>query len=137
MALSYEKLNELFTGVGLKLGEEQTRKCYDVLEGYYKEITVKKKGSGRASGYMMWLNDNRENIRDVHLKGVELTGRSKVTVVAKKYPAEKNQVMNLPKNLPMRLLMTILTPMVIPPNTKKTVMLTKKVKRKQIQFPMI
>ena len=85
MAFSYEKLNELFTGVGLKLGEEQTRKCYDVLEGYYKEITTKKvSGRGRVSGYMMWLNENRENIRDVHLKGVELTGRSKVTEVAKK-----------------------------------------------------
>ena len=84
MALSYEKLNELFTGVGLKLGEEDTKKCYDVLEGYYKEITGKKKGSVRASGYMMWLNENRENIREVHLKGVELTGRSKVTEVAKK-----------------------------------------------------
>ena len=86
MALSYEKLNELFTGVGLKLGEEDTKKCYEALELYYKEITCKKKlsGRGRVSGYMMWLNENRENIREVHLKGVELTGRSKVTEVAKK-----------------------------------------------------
>ena len=86
MALSYEKLNELFTGVGLKLGEEETKKCYEALELYYKEIPCKKKvsGRGRVSGYMMWLNENRENIREVHLKGVELTGRSKVTEVAKK-----------------------------------------------------
>ena len=81
MALSYEKLNELFTSVGLELSEEKTKKCYDALEGYYNEITRKK---GRVSGYMMWLNENRENIREVHLKGVELTGRSKVTEVAKK-----------------------------------------------------
>jgi len=43
MALSYEKLNELFTGVGLKLGEEETKKCYEALEGYYKK-----------SGYMIY-----------------------------------------------------------------------------------
>ena len=85
MALSYEKLNELFTGVGLELSEEKTKKCYEAFEMYYNEITRKKvSGRGRVSGYMMWLNENRENIRDVHLKGVELTGRSKVTEVAKK-----------------------------------------------------
>jgi hypothetical protein len=85
MALSYEKLNELFAGVGLNLGEEDTKKCYEALELYYKEVTTKKvSGRGRVSGYMMWLNENRENIREVHLKGVELKGRSKVTEVAKK-----------------------------------------------------
>ena len=86
MALSYEKLNELFTGVGLKLGEEETKKCYEALELYYKEITCKKKvsGRGRVSGYMMWLNENRESIKDEYFKDVELKGRSKVTEVAKK-----------------------------------------------------
>ena len=83
MALSYEKLNELFTGVGLKLEEEQTRKCYEALEGYYKDITKKTK-RGRVSGYMMWLNDNRERIKSEYFKDVELTGRSKVTEIAKK-----------------------------------------------------
>ena len=84
MALSYEKLNELFGGVGLKLGEDKTRKCYEALEGYYKEITGKKSGRGRVSGYMMWLNENRESIKEEHFKGVELKGRSKVTEIAKK-----------------------------------------------------
>jgi hypothetical protein len=86
MALSYEKLNELFTCVGLNLGEEDTKKCYEALEGYYKDVTTTKKvsGRGRVSGYMMWLNENRDKIREVHLKGVELTGRSKVTEIAKK-----------------------------------------------------
>ena len=31
MALSYEKLNELFTSVCLELSEEKTKKCYDAL----------------------------------------------------------------------------------------------------------
>lgn len=85
MALSYDKLNELFAGVGLKLGEEETRKCYDALEGYYKDVTGKKVGRrGRVSGYMMWLNENRERIRDEYFKDVELKGRSKVTEIAKK-----------------------------------------------------
>ena len=83
MALSYEKLNELFTGVGLKLEEEQTRKCYEALEGYYKDVTGKKR-VGRVSGYMMWLNEKRESIREEYFKDVELKGRSKVTEIAKK-----------------------------------------------------
>jgi hypothetical protein len=85
MALSYEKLNELFAGVGLNLGEEETRKCYEALEGYNKDVTGKKVGRrGRVSGYMMWLNENRDSIRDEYFKEVELKGRSKVTEIAKK-----------------------------------------------------
>ena len=83
MSLTYDKLNELFAGVGLNLGEESTRKCYEALEGYYKEITKKTKRGG-VSGYMMWLNDNRERIKSEYFKDVELTGRSKVTEIAKK-----------------------------------------------------
>jgi hypothetical protein len=76
MALSYEKLNEIFTGYGLKLGEEQTRKCYDALEGYYKETPCKKKGSG----YMMYEYKPQEvvyyNIKNDDIK-VKYTGGKK------------------------------------------------------------
>jgi hypothetical protein len=37
-----------------------------------------------ASSYMMWLKDNRENIILEHFSDVELVGREKVTLVAKK-----------------------------------------------------
>ena len=41
-------------------------------------------GSRGLSGYMMWLNENRERIRCEYFGDVELKGREKVTKIAKK-----------------------------------------------------
>ena len=85
--LTYEKMSELFAGVGVELGEEEGRRCYGALEGYYEEITknVKKRSGKRGkTSFMLWLSENREEIREKYFGGVELSGRSKTTEITKK-----------------------------------------------------
>jgi hypothetical protein len=74
--LTLEKMSELFRGEGLTLSEEQLGKCYVALEGFYEEINRSSKKARKQSGYMMWLKENRESLK-------EELGTNKVTEVAK------------------------------------------------------
>jgi hypothetical protein len=71
----------------LGLEPEQLAAVMKLMEKKSKK-TKKERREGEpkrpASSYMMWLKDNREKIIVEHFSDVELVGREKVTLVAKK-----------------------------------------------------